>query len=172
MSMTLTELANIGEFIGGIAVIVTLIYLGIQMRQNTRAFKSATLANNTSLWGSMLVNIASGDKTQAYLRGVIGDETITPEEFLQFFLIARAMFVSFEGQHHQYREGMLDKTLYQGYERSFQTQVMSMPGYRRYWQQFSSEFSPAFQDRLNEMLKDQPAADANRLLSDWKKLAE
>lgn len=171
MDISLTELANIGEFIGGIAVIVTLIYLTVQLRQNTRAVKSATVANNTSLWASMLVEISSGDKTKAYLHGLVGDETITPEEFLQFFLIARAMFVSFEGQHHQYKEGMLDETLYDGYERSFQAQVLSMPGFRRYWQQFSHEFTPAFQLRVGALLKDQPAANANHLLDQWKKLA-
>ena len=172
MSMTLNELANLGEFIGGIAVIVTLIYLTVQLRQNTRAVKSATVANNTSLWSALLVNIAAGDKTKAYLHGSATVSVLTPEEFLQFFLIARAMFVSFEGQHHQFKEGMLDQDLYDGYERSFQAQVLSMPGFRRYWKQFSHEFSPAFQTRIETMLKDQPAADANRLLNDWKNLAE
>ena len=172
MSMTLNELANLGEFIGGIAVIATLIYLAIQLRQNTRALKSATLANNTSLWSALLVNIASGDKTKAYLHGSAGVPELTPEEFLQFFLISRAMFVSFENQHHQFQQGMLDKAIYEGYERSFQGQALSMPGFRRYWKQFSHEFSPAFQSQIEAMLKKQPAADANHLMKDWKNLAE
>ncbi len=31
--MDLTQLANLGEFIGGVAVLVTLIYLAIQLRR-------------------------------------------------------------------------------------------------------------------------------------------
>ena len=34
--MDLTQLANLGEFIGGVAVLVTLVYLALQVRQSTR----------------------------------------------------------------------------------------------------------------------------------------
>ncbi len=37
--MDLTQLANLGEFIGGVAVVVTLVYLAAQVRQNTNAIK-------------------------------------------------------------------------------------------------------------------------------------
>lgn len=170
--MSLSELANLGEFIGGIAVIATLIYLTIQLRQSTRSLKSATLANNTNLWASMLVNVASGDKTKAYLHGSTASDKLTPDEFLQFFLISRIMFVGFESQHHQFRQGMLDKDIYEGYERSFQAQVLSMPGFRRYWQQCAHEFSNEFQNKVKELLKVQPPADAKRLMQQWQKLAQ
>ena len=39
--MDLTQLANLGEFIGGVAVLVTLIYLAAQVRQSTRAQEQA-----------------------------------------------------------------------------------------------------------------------------------
>ena len=35
--MTLAQLANIGEFLGGIGVFVTLFFVAVQLRQNTRA---------------------------------------------------------------------------------------------------------------------------------------
>ncbi len=37
--MTLDNLGNIGELIGAIGVIVTLVYLAMQIRQNTGAFR-------------------------------------------------------------------------------------------------------------------------------------
>ena len=40
--MDLTQLANLGEFIGGLAVLVTLVYLAVQVRQNTATQKAAT----------------------------------------------------------------------------------------------------------------------------------
>jgi len=39
--MDLTQLANLGEFIGGVAVLVTLIYLSIQIGQNTWTIEGA-----------------------------------------------------------------------------------------------------------------------------------
>ncbi len=37
--MTLTELGALGEFVGAIAVVVTLVYLAIQIRQNTHSME-------------------------------------------------------------------------------------------------------------------------------------
>ena len=39
--MTLSDLGNIGEMLGGVAVLVTLVYLALQIRQNTRTMRSA-----------------------------------------------------------------------------------------------------------------------------------
>ncbi len=36
--MSLEDLGNLGEFLGSIGVIVSLIYLALQIRQNTRSF--------------------------------------------------------------------------------------------------------------------------------------
>ncbi len=47
--MDLTQLANLGEFIGGVAVLVTLIYLAAQIRQNTRSVEAAALGSSTNL---------------------------------------------------------------------------------------------------------------------------
>ena len=38
--MDLTQLANLGEFIGDVAVLVTLVYLAFQLRQGTAALRS------------------------------------------------------------------------------------------------------------------------------------
>lgn len=39
--MTLMELGALGEFVGAIAVVVTLVYLAIQIRQNTQAMEES-----------------------------------------------------------------------------------------------------------------------------------
>ncbi len=59
--MTLQDLGNIGEFVAAIATLITLIYLAAQIRQNTRAVRSASLdsvaTSNKALqltWHSML----------------------------------------------------------------------------------------------------------------------
>jgi hypothetical protein len=40
--MTLEQLASIGEIVSGIAVIISLVYLAIQIKTNTEAERSAT----------------------------------------------------------------------------------------------------------------------------------
>ena len=54
--VTLQDLGNIGEFIGAIAVVISLVYLAAQIRQNTRALHSSSYSQAAEqLW---LVNLA------------------------------------------------------------------------------------------------------------------
>jgi hypothetical protein len=46
--MPLEQLANIAEVFGMLIVAITLIFLTVQMRQNTRATKSATANESIS----------------------------------------------------------------------------------------------------------------------------
>ncbi len=40
--MTIQDLANLGETIGGFGVVISLLYLAVQIRQNTRAVRSSS----------------------------------------------------------------------------------------------------------------------------------
>ncbi len=67
--MNLDLLGNIGEFIGGLAVIVTLIYLAFQVRQGTKTLRANSvheLTENTLRASATLVEPANA---QVYLRG-------------------------------------------------------------------------------------------------------
>ena len=69
--MTLSDLANIGEFVGGIGVVVTLIFVGIQLRQNTRAVQrsSAREAGN-AIVAAVQINAHSAELTELMLRAL------------------------------------------------------------------------------------------------------
>ncbi len=62
--MDLSQLANLGEFLGGLAVVVTLVYLATQVRQNTSAIRaSSAQAFGDSINGLNL--LIAGDLEQA-----------------------------------------------------------------------------------------------------------
>ena len=64
--MTLDDLGNIGEFLGAIAVVASLLYLSMQIRQNTRSVKSATAQSASQTIVGMNALIV-GDRTVAEL---------------------------------------------------------------------------------------------------------
>ena len=57
--MTLEDLANLGEFIGAFAVVVSLIYLAIQIRQNTAQIRESSQVSRLLLQE----NFVSGQET-------------------------------------------------------------------------------------------------------------
>ena len=169
--MSLEQLANLGEFLGGLAVIFTLIYLAVQIRQNTRSIRASTLATNTDAWAKMLIQIADPGTVDAYLQGSIGKPDLAPREFLQFFLMSRALFVSLENQYQQYLDGTLDEEIYLGYERSITTQLLTFRGFRRYWQQNRMEYTPQFRTHVDGIIEREPEQSAGALMQKWQNLA-
>lgn len=61
--MDIMQLGAIGEFVGSLGVIVTLVYVGIQIRQNTKAIKGG--AARESLGVLTAVQIPLYTTTQA-----------------------------------------------------------------------------------------------------------
>jgi len=170
--MTLTQLANVGELVGGIAVVASLIYLALQIRQNTKSVRSATLHHNTDLWTSIFFRLAEPELARAYVAGMSGQPDIKPFHFTQFFFICRAMFLAFENQYYQKRQGVLDVDTYAGYERSIATQFVAFRGFRSWWRQNRSVFSPAFVEHIDSLIAKIPEADPAMLLSEWQKICQ
>ena len=67
--MDLTQLANLGEFIGGVAVLVTLIYLAVQVRQSAAAQRAAALVTAGDAMRSNIVAFST-------FRQMVADESI------------------------------------------------------------------------------------------------
>ena len=52
--MSILELGALGEFLGAFAVVITLVYLGLQVRHNTMSTRAGTLAYATDAWSDYL----------------------------------------------------------------------------------------------------------------------
>jgi hypothetical protein len=170
--MPLDQLANIAEISAAALLIVSLIYVGIQIRQNTRAVRGSTLQMNTDFWGALFLRLAEPEVARGYAEGMAGQPDISPAQFTQFFFICRAMFLGFENQYYQFRQGILDREIYLAYERSMQTQLLLFPGFRVWWQQSHAVFSPAFVARVDSMIERTPEVDPGALLSEGSTLAK
>jgi len=168
--MTLSDLADIAEIVGGIAVVVSLIYLAVQVRQNTKSIRNSTLQANTALWSSVLVSLSEPELVKAYAVGMSGKTDIKPMQYTQFFLICRCLFVAFENQYYQYTQGALDRETYRGYERSMSYQLLSFAGFRVWWQQSRDAFSPAFVDHVDQLIEKAPLLRPDDYFREWQSL--
>jgi hypothetical protein len=101
-----------------------------------------------------------------------GQPDIRPLHFTQFFFVCRAMFLAFENQYYQMRQGVLDVETYAGYERSISTQFLAFGGFRAWWQQNRSVFSPAFVEHIDMLIASVPEADPARLLHEWQAICQ
>ena len=81
----LEDLGNLGDFIGGLAVVVTLLYLTLQIRQNTASVRAATVQSAAQANAELLDRFASDPELlRIYQAGTRAFESISPEDRLRF----------------------------------------------------------------------------------------
>ena len=120
-------LGNYGEFVGAIAIVVTLIYLAIQIRQNTASVKASAYQT----WVSN--NIHINNAVPADLRKGIQDSAqLSAESEAAFALWNHGIFQLWQATDYLYQMGAVDQALWQS-EISRAAGHLSNPGVRQWW---------------------------------------
>ena len=76
--MTLEQYANLFEIVGGAIVVVTLIFLVIQLRQNTRALKSTIILCNQGHTLTVYQTLMEDSMMEVILKGMPRPSDLTP----------------------------------------------------------------------------------------------
>jgi len=168
--MTLEEIFYVSQSVASLAVVGSLIYLGLQVRyaeRSQRGIMQQGRADRTSQGSLMLADPALA---LVWKKGMAGDSDLTPLEFTQWMLICRSAFLSGEDSFMQHKAGLLAPSAYESYVSGVRF-YMATPGVRAAWKlsrgQFGDEFR-AFGDAVvNEMEGAPPRADA---YTEWKRL--
>ena len=108
--MTLMDMAqllgSLGDFVGAIVVAVTLIYLSVQLRQNTRALHAQTRQAVLSGDQAGLLAILEHPDTMVATQGM---RALSPEEHVKLGFWLTAMLRSRFFAWLQYRDGNIDE---------------------------------------------------------------
>jgi len=155
--VTLQDLANIAQLVGVLAVMVSLFYVGSQIRQNTSAVRSSTaqaVHDNYASWYMALSHDA--ELTRILLAG-LRDYTSLPEIDRARVLASFMAFLSYtQNAFYQWRDGSLSPQLWVGWE-ALVMNVVGSPGGRQFSKERRYVFGDEFQDHVvNVIMKTTP----------------
>ena len=141
--MTLSEFANIGETLGGLAVLVSVVYLIVEVRRNTKTARSTSAWNSAVALGELCEGISHNPQlSELVVRAIdegVRPEDLTAEEFSQYFLFCRSVFFKYEAQWYLWREGTLSDEMWQNRRRWAKAFVLHpVPG--RVWEIEKEQF--------------------------------
>ena len=142
----------IGELVGAIGVVATLGYLAVQTKHNTRAVNSSTFQENAAIWQDFFLALAGSDAPEAFARGMQGSRDIDALTIQKFWMVCRTLFLNFENQYYQYRQGNLDEESFKGYEESMCSMVLSWPGIRAWWPLNHDSYGSSYVDYIDKLL--------------------
>jgi hypothetical protein len=129
----LEALGNVGDFIGGIAVVVTLIYLAVQVRQNTNALRTASrqaIASGYRETNRLKLDPKVG---AAWSRGVSAFPDLPFDERHLFSTVMTDEALFFQGAFALHESGQLDDSTYLAYLAWFSSIIVT-PGGRFWWE--------------------------------------
>jgi hypothetical protein len=143
--MSLSDLAALGSFVSGLAVLASLIFVGFQLRQNTQAVRAGASQAHSYNWQQITMPIVeSSDFARIWRLGLNDLECLTDDERVRFYGFAGATLRFFEGARVQWRHGLLDKEHWHNVEKTA-IDFAATSGFRAYWAARHHWLSPEFQ---------------------------
>ena len=158
--MTIQDLGSLGELIAAVATLATLIYLALQIRQNTRSNQAASFH---AIYDSMNhVNVSviqNSELTRVWLAGSQERSALNPEELHKFDFTLLSYFHVFETLHYQARLGAGDQDLVIAEERSIRN-LLLLSGVREWWSENPYAFGPEFRSHIDGLATPQTGQPA------------
>jgi hypothetical protein len=117
--MSLQNLGDLGEAIGGLAVLVTLVYLAIQTRQNTKAVQAASFQQVVDSFAEVTLVLAQHPDIAAVIfKGQTAPESLTPLEEMRYGMFLTSFCRRAESMFFQSQQGTLQRETWLGIQDS------------------------------------------------------
>jgi len=137
--MTLQDLGNLGEIVGSLAVVISLLYLAAQIRQNSRLLRASALEQQMAAGAAMLQTTGGSLETARVLgRGMRGLDQLQGAERTQFFSLLGLAFIGFQTSWYLQREGLSNEDMWRR-QQSIVRWYLCQPGVRAWWDGFARQ---------------------------------
>ena len=129
----------VGEIIGAFAVVVSLAYLAIQIKQNSGISKSVAIqhwASASALEKSSI--FTDPDFAELIAKGTSSFNDLNPTERLRFRNYVIQTINSFELLYFQWQNNTIDETFFAGKQDSYLS-FIQLPGVHQLWQDIGEQ---------------------------------
>ena len=131
--MNWEAISAIAESIGVIAVLITLIYLAIQVRQNTEMSRQSILRNQTDRYLNNCYFMAGNSGIMdIFMRSMADPDSVTREEWWRFGSYLYGMFKDYEEMYYFNTSGRQEDYRWESSQRDLRF-YLSRPGGRKWW---------------------------------------
>ncbi len=151
--MTWESAGTIAEITGAIAVVVSLFYLAVQVRQNTKIVAANTIQSISSTASDISMRVAeSPHLSRIFVKLIADTEELSLEEAMQMQLVMRAGVRNFENYYYQYQRGYLEEDMWVGYKRAVLDQLSLSFG-KSWWNNHRVVFGERFVEFVESELE-------------------
>ena len=144
----------LAELVGAVAVVLTLLYLAEQVRNNTRMARRAATAEAVAAIREANARIPDDlSVSQLFWKGLQGLENLSEDERGQFGIITFNLFKACEHLHYQWVVGAMDPDVWTGWEWKMRV-YLTAAGSRQWYEERRQAFSSKFREWLDNAVPD------------------
>lgn len=149
--MNWEALGAIGEIVGAIGVIITLVYLAIQIRYNSHLIWSQNIHARTQQMQETMALQANPDLVIAIEKAYISRETLEPKDFilLEAYLVSALMPVRDDFLH--FEKGLISEEEWIRRKRGF-AQYFDANYAKEWWSRAGQDMEPRLRLEINDMI--------------------
>ena len=155
--MTLEDLGNVGEFVGALAVVASLIYVALQLRQHTeqmaenaeeaRHASMERLLENVSRWRELIIR--DPEISEIFTRGSQDMRQLSEAEVPRFHLLIEQIFHTLEVYYLRCHRTTPDEWIV---SRKGLRRLLENPGVRQYHKANRGDFDPIFVEEVERVM--------------------
>lgn len=150
--MSLEQIALISSIISSVAVIASLIFVGIQLKQNSLATRMMTAQINTQIMIENFGRVIDNPDIAAIFAGERKGEEVTPGDILRIGNVFGATFRHFEMLHMHQRHGIHELEMWQASEARVEERIVN-PIIRGWWESSRNSYGPSFTSYIDAKIE-------------------
>jgi hypothetical protein len=164
--MSLSDLASLGSFVSGVAVLISLIYLALQVRQAEKYQRALMQQGRADRIVDVRLRLAEpgiADMSRRALRG----EDLTALELSQFNSVFRAELAARQDIFVQHSEHMMHEDAFKQLIMTTR-ELMSNPGARAMWRRLRLNYAASYRDFVDQRMREAPTRRTADDLVGWR----
>jgi hypothetical protein len=151
-TVTLEELALIAEIVGGIGVIASLIFLGIEIRRQRRQSSLQAVNELTAQWSELMTSLhESHELAEIWLKGHRDFDALNGISKLRYGAYFGRFLRNSESLFLHLQADTLDPMVWRGIERAIRD-IIILPGAQTWWGTRKHWYTDHFQELVDDLI--------------------
>jgi hypothetical protein len=163
--MSLSDLASIGSFVSGVAVLASLVFLYIQLRQlpaqlaqaevNQRAMINEAYATRL---GDYLRWMAEPSMSRLFARAAEGESSFNSEEVVRLSMMLRWNVMHLQAVTQHFEAGLIDTAATEGATMAIGRQILPFAAFRAIWANQADTVARPIRETVEDLIRETPLA--------------
>ena len=149
--MNWDAIGALGELVGAVAVVVSIIYLALQVRQNSADVRSGGYQGAVQSANQFLESLTGDPESRKiFTKALESFDELDEDGQVVARMLFLQLFMYYEAFYYQYLEGVVNEEIWEG-RKIMMLNMLESPGISSWWEGGSAIYGRRFVNYVNEV---------------------